>query len=171
MEDAGIIRNCNFLHVCGGVSLYCFNGRLGNRFSPRMWRCFRSSRSRSPPSSIFSTYVEVFLSVNGFSIRNRNFLHVCGGVSGYLIPFLVDEVFSPRMWRCFRDDRGTQTSENIFSTYVEVFLSINVLRLIVLNFLHVCGGVSNRNTKPENKGIFSPRMWRCFLWLSCSVLR
>ena len=92
---------CNFLHVCGGVSLAlppldtpvvfsprmwrCFpiqRSRLDTRlFSPRMWRCFLKTFSGEYFDLIFSTYVEVFLGDIEELQAQIYFLHVCGGVS------------------------------------------------------------------------------------------
>ena len=112
---------------------------------------------------IFSTYVEVFPWWTTTLGKRLNFLHVCGGVShgdsvtGYAFGF------SPRMWRCFRVPPRASRSKSIFSTYVEVFLCRILYRLVEVNFLHVCGGVSGRRQDFATNSWFSPRMWRCFL--------
>ena len=59
------------------------------------------SKVRVADCLIFSTYVEVFLwMVVSYKVP-RNFLHVCGGVSGLQPSALSVSVFSPRMWRSF----------------------------------------------------------------------
>ena len=50
----------------------------------------------------------------------------------------------------------------IFSTYVEVFLFKTKRCGTILDFLHVCGGVSEKSLMRWTNTIFSPRMWRCF---------
>ena len=50
----------------------------------------------------------------------------------------------------------------IFSTYVEVFLGTKYGEGDGVNFLHVCGGVSDTGEVGTYLEPFSPRMWRCF---------
>ena len=161
----------NFLHVCGGVSgVVHFLGGM-TIFSPRMWRCFPLYRFGWKANSIFSTYVEVFLSLYARSIAFSDFLHVCGGVSNR--GFYVSErnIFSPRMWRCFRIGDGFAGSGEIFSTYVEVFPSRIQTKTQRFHFLHVCGGVSLIYNEWFRDEKFSPRMWRCFQCLIETTLR
>ena len=73
-----------------------------------------------------------------------------------------EDTFSPRMWRCFFFEGVRRDRAKIFSTYVEVFLGKLVESIFVLNFLHVCGGVSASTKLHRNVYAFSPRMWRCF---------
>ena len=68
------------------------------------------------------------------------------------------------MWRCFYDTLGLHGSSDIFSTYVEVFLSRILVVAGWLYFLHVCGGVSEWFRDENLQDSFSPRMWRCFLF-------
>ena len=111
----------DFLHVCGGVSDYAsFTCKL-TEFSPRMWRCFSCAYVARYCTKIFSTYVEVFLRKFSCKARLRNFLHVCGGVSQWRQQGMPKARFSPRMWRCFSDNRFSRNFARIFSTYVEVF--------------------------------------------------
>ena len=70
--------------------------------------------------------------------------------------------FSPRMWRCFSSSRACCCRDGIFSTYVEVFLLTSKASATRSNFLHVCGGVSEKYCELHKKAGFSPRMWRCF---------
>ena len=46
------------------------------------------------------------------------------------------------MWRCFYKTTFDAGYLIIFSTYVEVFLSVLVTLAEAADFLHVCGGVS-----------------------------
>ena len=66
------------------------------------------------------------------------------------------------MWRCFYAQDRHHEQIRIFSTYVEVFPLIKRSITAGVNFLHVCGGVSQTNCVIENHKRFSPRMWRCF---------
>ena len=134
----------NFLHVCGGVSQIPQNLNTPLLFSPRMWRCFLLPEGPAWECEIFSTYVEVFLCASSNRRYERNFLHVCGGVSESMMT--------------------KKDVARIFSTYVEVFLFTDGSVYGRSYFLHVCGGVSIGNTIIRNSTKFSPRMWRCFLW-------
>ena len=57
----------------------------------------------------------------------------------------------------------------IFSTYVEVFLERSEVQDQRMDFLHVCGGVSQEEAGKTEGATFSPRMWRCF-YTSATVL-
>ena len=131
-------------------------------FSPRMWRCFLATSPCSCSFFIFSTYVEVFLRTRYTGRKSVHFLHVCGGVSCFITLTYDPEQFSPRMWRCFYAQAVIIRPSSIFSTYVEVFLSPVLHTTGLLNFLHVCGGVSNWFSDLPAEVRFSPRMWRCF---------
>ena len=127
-----------------------------------MWRCFCLGCRLDYSRMIFSTYVEVFLSISRLVVLCLNFLHVCGGVSNEIIRENYDTSFSPRMWRCFRFTAWWQIGRVIFSTYVEVFPRRTSLRRAIQHFLHVCGGVSGLRESWKCPYKFSPRMWRCF---------
>ena len=155
-------RRADFLHVCGGVSNAKVLFVLRGRFSPRMWRCFQTDDVVTGNTEIFSTYVEVFLRYQADSFLDFYFLHVCGGVSEALIQAIETREFSPRMWRCFSILTVRLNENQIFSTYVEVFLRIERLYVAPCDFLHVCGGVSIKRSVLPRSFEFSPRMWRCF---------
>ena len=70
--------------------------------------------------------------------------------------------FSPRMWRCFLVEDWQLSAEEIFSTYVEVFLVNGLVLCLCMDFLHVCGGVSAAYGFDMRVYGFSPRMWGCF---------
>ena len=138
--------NCkhgNFLHVCGGVSPVKYKSSLRNKFSPRMWRCFCRYQRYLYSWYIFSTYVEVFPSLNYEKHDREHFLHVCGGVSAQIGSIFDYMGFSPRMWRCFQGNLCSRYGWGIFSTYVEVFPSCLAQLNDFVDFLHVCGGVSD----------------------------
>ena len=132
------------------------------KFSPRMWRCFRSVSTLYFQLWIFSTYVEVFPDLVLQHRARLHFLHVCGGVSRLKNLENVLRRFSPRMWRCFHVKAECRRRQKIFSTYVEVFLRRTALICESTDFLHVCGGVSRWVCRPLMLMQFSPRMWRCF---------
>ena len=71
------------------------------------------------------------------------------------------------MWRCFYADRRLRRRDAIFSTYVEVFPIRHLRAILLLYFLHVCGGVSYFLFSVCSMLRFSPRMWRCF---SCAYV-
>ena len=133
------------------------------RFSPRAWRCF-SGQSKVPICcEVFSTCVEVFLSLKSLPRRPSCFLHVRGGVSSRLLLGLRLFVFSPRAWRCFQASRQYWRSRDVFSTCVEVFLLDAGQGHHPPRFLHVRGGVSKALEWSVRLSLFSPRAWRCFL--------
>ncbi len=158
----GQLLQGDFLHVCGGVSAFQPNVPDIRKFSPRMWRCFFFQSLLWVVVEIFSTYVEVFLSLEYLHQLISNFLHVCGGVSKRINEGLTVFLFSPRMWRCFPLQRPLRLRLSIFSTYVEVFLKTSRINGCATDFLHVCGGVSALKSIADIENTFSPRMWRCF---------
>ena len=117
--------------------------------------------------NIFSTYVEVFLNAPILTKTFFNFLHVCGGVSAFQPIFPDNQTFSPRMWRCFFGRLKVVLPSPIFSTYVEVFPRPHPVNTLLINFLHVCGGVSEWFRDENLQDSFSPRMWRCFRSSNC----
>ncbi len=131
-----------FLHACGGVSGDEGEIAYPMRFSPRMWRCF-----------LMITLADQIID---------RFLHACGGVSTSRALRVCQDVFSPRMWRCFHCVQHRDTFVGVFSTHVEVFLSISTQPHHRERFLHACGGVSKGRKALYAFMKFSPRMWRCF---------
>ena len=71
------------------------------------------------------------------------------------------------MWRCFHLFSMIPRANIIFSTYVEVFLKNSPYLQFKSDFLHVCGGVSEKSLMQWTNTIFSPRMWRCFSVAYC----
>ena len=155
-------KHTYFLHVCGGVSHGDSVTGYAFGFSPRMWRCFLWRHYAIINVGIFSTYVEVFLTLTAIPVPFSNFLHVCGGVSARRQDFATNSWFSPRMWRCFLGRIWCSRWYIIFSTYVEVFPYDVFLQRLRIHFLHVCGGVSIPRSAFDRSHWFSPRMWRCF---------
>ena len=131
--------------------------------SPRTWRCFHSAYGLYQSGYVFSTHVEVFPCYFIRGISRCSLLHARGGVS---IPCFLRpryHVSSPRTWRCFLFHGGGDVRMPVFSTYVEVFLLMNMLRQMEEGLLHVRGGVSHPSALPVLLALSSPRTWRCFL--------
>ena len=129
-----------FLHVCGGdpdLSTY-FDHVM--RFSPRMWRWSYDYAYRSDREVVFSTYVEVILRVLKPTGTLLCFLHVCGGDPEKVNFANYDRPFSPRMWRWSCGCTHKELVWLVFSTYVEVILTLLGAFTKKQSFLHVCGG-------------------------------
>ena len=130
----------NFLHVCGGdPNLRMFDSSIVS-FSPRMWRWSLPDLITSGLWAIFSTYVEVILSLTGLNVT------------------LVS--FSPRMWRWSLGWYSSRWFWSIFSTYVEVIPQDFLNAVAKTDFLHVCGGDRSWIRTFVARTWFSPRMWR-----------
>ena len=151
-----------FLHIRGGVSTDTQLRTKTWAFSPHTWRCFWDEVQGDTWLIVFSTYVEVFPELIACSMWLRCFLHIRGGVSEIRFKGHADPWFSPHTWRCFFDDLGDQSRRSVFSTYVEVFLTISRLKKLRLCFLHIRGGVSANVITFEASRKFSPHTWRCF---------
>ena len=97
----------NFLHVCGGDPMNHYRNTKFYQFSPRMWRW-------SPTSHL---------------VRSRilYFLHVCGGDPKIMLVSCFSSRFSPRMWRWSYQELAAKYADNIFSTYVEVILKMELI--------------------------------------------
>ena len=89
---------------------------------------------------VFSTYVEVILSLIAFLRNWFSFLHVCGG--------------DPEQ------EREANHEDLVFSTYVEVILNPDPTFADLGSFLHVCGGDPAGGVGYGRTAEFSPRMWR-----------
>ena len=130
--------------------------------SPRMWGCFRSKNGPVILSSVFPTYVGVFLAWGRGGFHISRLPHVCGGVS-------QDKNFksslyesSPRMWGCFKATYRVPLAGEVFPTYVGVFLFVRNCRRLFHRLPHVCGGVSIFRNTIKGRSRSSPRMWGCF---------
>ena len=120
---------------------------------------------------VFSTFVEVFLNSALFWRVNMGILHVRGGVSKFATSIGVAVLFSPRSWRCFCGFFDNTQPQEVFSTFVEVFLYICRTFCLIIRFLHVRGGVSTTSEQNNFTMKFSPRSWRCFLIIVTVLLR
>ena len=109
------------LHVRGGVSIACKHGTMEMWSSPRPWRCFLLEQSQQAQSSVFSTSVEVFLSLPDSDLKLPSLLHVRGGVSMKCVRPMPVYASSPRPWRCFSRPVTPAATLVVFSTSVEVF--------------------------------------------------
>ena len=110
--------------------------------SPRPWRCFRSLQDAMIFAAVFSTSVEVFLCIFRPISSLSRLLHVRGGVSAQQLSTSAWGKSSPRPWRCFHVHSLVYIAKFVFSTSVEVFLTL---------------------TKQLSVNIqSSPRPWRCF---------
>ena len=129
-----------FLHVCGGDpwSRNILTYYVG--FSPRMWRWSLTRLTCQKVLMVFSTYVEVILSIKEFQQRLESFLHVCGGDPTVSTIVRQRTKFSPRMWRWSSVKEPFDPDDQVFSTYVEVIPKIWVASSTQGSFLHVCGG-------------------------------
>ena len=149
------------LHVRGGVSK---NGDLLDTFnesSPRPWRCFHESATEQVSIKVFSTSVEVFLSMEKIIASSVCLLHVRGGVSDSSIVPASWVWSSPRPWRCFRIFLVHSTLSWVFSTSVEVFPRTTPSLATSIRLLHVRGGVSIGSITRKAMPLSSPRPWRC----------
>ena len=129
-------------HVRGGVSPMTSRSRLTTRSSPRTWGCFRGGCIQRLPYQVFPTYVGVFLSRVGKHGIPRRLPHVRGGVSGPRSCTPLSRPSSPRTWGCFHFARCKYGRQDVFPTYVGVFLEVSSPRLYIPRLPHVRGGVS-----------------------------
>ena len=106
--------------------------------------------------------MEVFLRAKKKQVPGDRFLHVRGGVSKKTIRKIYKQKFSPRSWRCFLITIFTFFSRSVFSTFVEVFLKLRLLLVLMVRFLYVRGGVSPLVWAEEYECKFSLHPWRCF---------
>ena len=90
----------------------------------------------------------------------RSILHVCGGDPMYPNSFLLNVVYSPRVWRWSYDDSKKSTTNSVFSTCVEVILVLHKDHLQSRRILHVCGGDPNPSMQGDWDLEYSPRVWR-----------
>ena len=130
--------------------------------SPRTWRCFHGTNAGDNGGWVFSTYVEVFLLQLLCNCCSRSLLHVRGGVSAPHHYAFRRRESSPRTWRCFLCRPSDRKREEVFSTYVEVFLTFGAGDCFTPSLLHVRGGVSDLRQAFQIQKLSSPRSWRCF---------
>ena len=162
-----ILRDCikiwvmeSILHVCGGDPIHHVFACKSWKYSPRMWRwsCYWNTKTRL--YGVFSTYVEVILTLSRLVILMMSILHVCGGDPVYVPSRDKIQVYSPRMWRWSRIKRNVENVRWVFSTYVEVILQEQKETTENNSILHVCGGDPVDAQATEAPKAYSPRMWR-----------
>ena len=134
------LTSAGFLHVCGGDPAGGVGYGRTAEFSPRMWRWSSCWYRFVHKESVFSTYVEVIPNDWGLWLFRTSFLHVCGGDPMTLVIQHWWSTFSPRMWRWSLTPVWSYGSISVFSTYVEVILTLKHQLQHQFRFLHVCGG-------------------------------
>ena len=92
--------------------------------------------------------MEVFLNRLYDDVKARCFLHTRGGVSAKIKADAIVNEFSPHTWRCFYLLYYHYSCYYVFSTHVEVFLSISIDEGCAKSFLHTRGGVSCQTHPP-----------------------
>ena len=152
----------DLLHARGGVSLKDIVFLSELKSSPRTWRCFLCSAICRRCAGIFSTHVEVFLKHEVYIRDAFDLLHARGGVSCSCVNFSSQRRSSPRTWRCFPIVGLLPEPTGIFSTHVEVFLTVLFSVNHSINLLHARGGVSIVLSLILRVSPSSPRTWRCF---------
>ena len=132
-------RPC-ILHVCGGDPKEVAEHQGALLYSPRMWRWSYSICHIGLRYPVFSTYVEVILNSTLITNFNNSILHVCGGDPRRRLNSHLQWLYSPRMWRWSSFQVNIAFVLYVFSTYVEVILTMSCNSVIFLGILHVCGG-------------------------------
>ena len=150
----------SILHVCGGDPIICIRENQQYLYSPRMWRWSSTPFYLYPSFWVFSTYVEVILSVLRHITFICSILHVCGGDPIHLLFSTNRQEYSPRMWRWSSLIISPFQSFTVFSTYVEVILSRELRNQRIQGILHVCGGDPMQDAIYDIDYQYSPRMWR-----------
>ena len=131
---------CSILHVCGGDPKGIKASHNFFKYSPRMWRWSLYVSRSNDRNSVFSTYVEVILTLALACLVFVSILHVCGGDPNFTAQVINSNKYSPRMWRWSLYWSLEMTSHWVFSTYVEVIPIISPLITLFHSILHVCGG-------------------------------
>ena len=133
------LKGC-ILHVCGGDPFNFVNYKSDETYSPRMWRWSYIYLVNFLGLHVFSTYVEVILIESVKTSFPSCILHVCGGDPECKVNNHFWLGYSPRMWRWSYEWIDKGLLDDVFSTYVEVILSVRVILLKDRCILHVCGG-------------------------------
>ena len=148
------------LHVCGDDPC-CFIRHLGQLlYSPRMWRWSYLIEVERKWNDVFSTYVEMILSVPDWTISSVRILHVCGDDPEIDEDIRVKKEYSPRMWRWSLSLNNLISVCRVFSTYVEMILVHHTGSFQNKGILHVCGDDPRLGVFLLWKIMYSPRMWR-----------
>ena len=150
----------SILHVCGGDPHPSGSMKPSTAYSPRMWRWSYTPCPLKVWQRVFSTYVEVILSIFVSVVIRLGILHVCGGDPLSELEDSKWKRYSPRMWRWSLKFALLWRLDDVFSTYVEVIPSNQCWRKNWLRILHVCGGDPGWPKQKINRNRYSPRMWR-----------
>ena len=117
------------LHVCGGDPTTDVVAKSSDLCSPRMWRWSPILRWKSCIRQVFSTYVEVILNHIFHCYCSFCVLHVCGGDPARKNVTCWWVQCSPRMWRWSFMHDLKENKAIVFSTYVEVILTLLELNI------------------------------------------
>ena len=111
-------------------------------YSPRVWRWSHDWNRKEREHQVFSTCVEVILMTYQTSLENISILHVCGGDPNIIKLANYWLFYSPRVWRWSPSQNIVKQLHPVFSTYVEVILSLVAPTKTSICILHVCGGIA-----------------------------
>ena len=125
-----------------------------------MWRWSYSFPVDGSKINVFSTYVEMIPIERLNAIIVTSILHVCGDDPRHRKTKHLQDRYSPRMWRWSYHDRVVLRYLNVFSTYVEMILFLNLPTWNHLCILHVCGDDFLQIQRLRTQIVYSPRMWR-----------
>ena len=81
----------------------------------------------------------MILSFNGSNQAQLGILHVCGDDPQRQYIIIYQVLYSPRMWRWSLTVIVARVAIKVFSTYVEMILSLVDLPSLIASILHVCG--------------------------------
>ena len=127
------------LHVCGGdPTTFCSLISIFS-YSPRMWRWSSYQVQTLLLHRVFSTYVEMILHTFVVYVLAIRILHVCGDDPKPICNSAKTWWYSPRMWRWSCILVLKHLTFSVFSTYVEMILSLICTNTSVNGILHVCG--------------------------------
>ena len=118
---------------------------------------------------VFSTCVEVILKPFSWLCKACSILHVCGGDPHQFVQISTAYPYSPRVWRWSPDSNLEPSHLPVFSTCVEVILSLAQIVLTTNSILHVCGGDPNSINFANRRVKYSPRVWRWSSFLALSI--
>ena len=155
-----IFLEWSILHVCGDDPVIGQQYTSHGRYSPRMWRwsllCYSIhlistvfstyvemiltlDKGDNNDSLVFSTYVEMILNFCKYCLALDRILHVCGDDPTLGLGVMTGFQYSPRMWRWSLIALLFYHQIQVFSTYVEMILIKTLQALIYQRILHVCG--------------------------------
>ena len=129
----------SILHVCGDDPIASRRHLKRTRYSPRMWRWSYYHPTSIHNCLVFSTYVEMILPRFVLLYPSFRILHVCGDDPHIRCKPCYFIEYSPRMWRWSCILVLKHLTFSVFSTYVEMILSLICTNTSVNGILHVCG--------------------------------